>query len=107
MMYPHDHDADAGHGRCERCGSYDDCGEECVALYDSAKADRERPMNIRWLYAACRIALALAHSYRSEDGPNGRRYRAALATVRSYRNDIRALRAGGFNGIRQSDKAAE
>lgn len=93
MMWPTDYDQqlDAGHEPCERCGALD-CGEECVAAYDLY---RKRPeAAIRWLYVACRMSMLRARSYRTEEGQQGQRERQALAAVRSYRNDIRAIRAG-------------
>jgi hypothetical protein len=90
MMYPHDHDADAGHDRCERCG-FDTCGEECIATYRR----HERRENIAALYSLAWSALLLVRIYQVMPDTTGRREAELLARVTEHRASIRALRAKG------------
>lgn len=99
-MWPHDYDADAGHEPCDWCGLHScEDSEACVTAHDAhmreVGASKERKAHVHWLYVAAKAALAIARTYRVEEGKQGRRERETLAQVRSYRADIRAIRAGG------------
>ena len=69
------------------------CSEECWETIRRAEIERVRKLAIAGFRQAITTALLLAHRYRQEEGPGGRRERDTIASVKSYRRAIHQLRA--------------